>query len=66
MKKVLLFASVLLISASCTKTWNCTITTDLSQYGLGVSTVNSEFSGTKQEMKDFEDSAVDGQTIECK
>lgn len=65
MRKVIL---ILICSflVSCTKEWNCTITTHTTYLGTTYTSVtNTTFHGTTAEKNDFEESAIQGQTVEC-
>lgn len=51
---------------SCTKEWNCTVTTDADIYGETYHIVShTAFHGTKKEKNEFEDSHLPNQTVEC-
>lgn len=52
--------------SSCTKEWNCTITTDTEIYGQTHHIVtHTTFHGTTAEKNDFEDTKTPNQTVEC-
>jgi len=57
MKKILLVIGLITVLGSCSKKWSCEqIVTTESVNGPIVLTYTHEFKGTKQEMKEFEES----------